>query len=185
MSAAANLQWLARRLVRRVGVPGMAALLLTLALPGLILLGVGPLSHEVEQLHVQLAQKPVEKITPVQVATPEQSLAAELDAFRSRFPAIDELSDQLDALFELTDKHGLTVDKGEYALVEKAGGAMRRFEVTLPVTGSYPQIQALMRDVLDQLPAAALADVSLERDKIADGRVNATLRLVFFVRKGA
>jgi hypothetical protein len=163
----------------------MAGLLLAMLAPAILLGGVLPLQRNVAAMQAQLASRPVRPVKMEPIATPEASLSAELVTFRMKFPTVDQLSGQLDTLFSLCEQHGLAVDKGEYALVEKSGGALRRFEVTLPVVGSYPQVRALVLEVLEKLPAAALSDVAMEREKIADGRARATLRLVFFVRKGA
>lgn len=185
MIGTTDIQWWGRRLARRLGLPGVAGLLLAVLVPAILLGGVLPVQRDVAAMQQQLAHKPAHPISAEPVATPEQSLSADLETFRMKFPTVDQLSGQLDALFSLCEKHGLAVDKGEYALVEKSGGALRRFEVTLPVVGSYPQVRALVLEVLEKLPAAALSDVAMEREKIADGRARATLRLVFFVRKDA
>lgn len=185
MSLMTDIRWWGRRLARRLGIPGAVGLLLALLAPSILLVGVLPLQHEVTGLRLKLAQTRVHPVRPMPVVTPEQSLSADLGAFQSRFPKVDQLSDQLDTLFRLAEQHGLAVDKGEYTLVEKNGGALRRFEVTLPVAGSYPQVRSLMLAVLEKLPAAALSDIAVEREKIAEGRAKATFRLVFFVRKGA
>ena len=181
--ATADIQWWGRRLLRRLGAPGLAGMALAVLAPTILLGGVLPLHDDIEIMRRQLAQQPAQPATPVM--SPEQVLMAELAAFEQRFPGVENLSDQLDALFKLTRRHGLNVDKGEYVLVERPGGAMRRFEVTLPLSGTYPQIRALLLAALDKLPAAALADVALEREKIADSRARAILRFVFFVRKNA
>lgn len=180
MKSIADIQWLRRRWLRRLGVPGLAGVALAALVPVFLLGGILPLQHDLENMRQQLAQKPAQPAMPH-----EQVLTDELTAFEQRFPSVDQLSGQLDDLFKLTKKQGLKVEKGEYALVERPGGAMRRFEVTFPVSGTYPQIRTLLLSSLATLPAAALSDVVLEREKVADSRVRATLRFVFFVRKEA
>jgi hypothetical protein len=183
MTLTADIQWWPRRLWRLLGAPGLVGLVLTLLAPLILLGGILPLQNKVASLRQELTQKPAQPVRATPVIPPEKALTAELATFEERFPTVDQLSDQLDILFELAKKHGLLVDKGEYTLIERAGGAMRRFEVTLPVTGTYPQIRTLLLDALHKLPAAALSDVTLEREKIADSRAKATLRFVVFVRR--
>lgn len=180
-----EIQWRMRRILRRLGMAGLSGLLLLLLALAIFLAGVVPIQHGVEVLRKQLAARPVQSLLIAPVLSPEQALAADLGVFQQRFFTVEKLSDQLDTLFKLTDEHELTVNKGEYALNERAGGALRRFEVTLPVSGTYPHIRQFILHVLDKLPAMALADVALEREKIVDGRVKATLRFVIFVRKHA
>ncbi len=178
-----DIRWVARRMARRLGMAGGAGVLLA-GFAGVVLVaGVAPLQREVDALRLQLARKPAEAAHALPVPTPEQTLSADLDIFRARFPAVEAISDQLDVLFGMAEKQGLAVDKGQYALVEKAGGALRRFEVTLPVSGSYPQVRALALEILAGLPATALSDIAIEREKVTDGRIRATLRLVLFVRR--
>ena len=150
-----------------------------------LLVGVLPLRDELDSLRTELAARPLSSLPVVPVLPPDQILTQELALFQARFPTVDELPNELDALFILTRDKGLELNKGEYALVEKAGGALRRFEVTLPVTGTYSQIHGLILDVLEKIPSTALADIALERGKVADGQATVILRFVFFVRKRA
>jgi len=180
-----EIQWQMRRMLRRLGVVGLSGLALLLLALAIFLAGVAPMQGRVDALRKQLAARPIQQLTTPPALSPEQSLAGDLDMFQQRFPTVEKLSDQLDTLFQLADQYELTIDKGEYALNERQGGALRRFEVTLPVSGTYPHIRGFVLHVLDKLPATALADVVLEREKIAEGRAKATLRFVMFVRKHA
>lgn len=175
--------WKIRHLMRRLGPAGLTGLALLVAALVVLLAGVLPLRGEIDSLRTELAARPSKPLPIVPVLPPDQILAKELALFQARFPTVDELSDELDTLFTLTSDKGLELNKGEYVLVEKAGGALRRFEVTLPVTGTYSQIQGLILDVLEKLPSTALADIALERGKVAEGQAAVILRFVFFVRK--
>jgi hypothetical protein len=177
------MSWKMRRIMRRLGSAGLAGIALSTAALVILLAGIMPLREETESLRIELASRPLKSVLPVPVLPPDQILAKELAAFQARFPTVDELSDELDTLFILTKDKGLELNKGEYALVEKTGGALRRFEVTLPVTGAYSQIHGLILEVLEKLPSAALADIALERGKVAEGQAAVILRFVFFVRK--
>lgn len=122
-------------------------------------------------------------ITPV--LSSEQSLIKELASFQNKFSTVEHLPDQLDTLFRLTKAHQLVVDKAEYSLSEKSKTAIQRFEVILPVTGTYPQVKGLILEVLEKLPTVGLGDIVLEREQVGENRAKATLHLVFFVRKQA
>lgn len=180
-----NPQWQMRWLMRRMGMPGMVSLALLLLTLAIVLLGILPMQQELSGLRQQLAQQPKQVLKQAPVISPEESLTQDLVSFEQRFSTVDHLSAQLDELFKLSEKHGLSVDKGQYSLAERSAGALRRFEVTFPVSGSYQQIRALVLESLDKLPAAALLDMNLEREKIADSRIKANLRFVLFVRKSA
>jgi Tfp pilus assembly protein PilO len=168
-----------------LGPGGWAGIVLLLVGLGTLWGGVLPLRDETDRLRGELSAG-VQKPNPIEMAVPpDQLLAEELAAFQKRFPTVHELSDQLGALFTLAREKGLEVNKGEYALVEKAGGPLRRFEATLPVTGAYSQVRDFVLVVLEKLPSIALADIALERGKVAEGRPAVNLRFVFFVRKSA
>jgi hypothetical protein len=177
--------WKIRHLMRRLGPAGLTGITLITVTLAVLLAGILPLRGEIDSLRGELAARPLNPIPIVPVLPPDQMLAQELAVFQARFPTVDELANELDALFILTKDKGLELNKGEYALVEKAGGALRRFEVTLPVTGSYSQIRGLILDVLEKLPSTALADIALERGKVADEQAAVLLRFIFFVRKHA
>lgn len=177
--------WKARRVMRRLGPVGFLGIALSTAALVTLLAGVIPLRDEIENMRTELDMRPSKPVTAIPILPPDQLLAKELAAFQAKFPTVDELSDELDALFILSKDKGLETNKGEYALVEKMGGALRRFEVTLPVTGAYSQIHGLILDVLERLPSVALADITLERGKVAEGQIVVILRFVFFVRKHA
>ncbi|MFM9913799.1 MAG: hypothetical protein ACKVN9_09730 [Methylophilaceae bacterium] len=180
-----NPQWQMRWLMRRMGIPGLASLGLLLFALVVLLAGILPVQQELNQLRQQLTQKPVQVVKKAPVLSSDELLVKDLATFEQRFSSIDHLSTQLEELFKLSEKHGLSVDKGQYALAERAAGSLRRFEVTFPVSGNYQQIRALVLEALEKLPAAALLDMSLEREKIADTRIKANLRFVLFVRKSA
>ncbi|KIO50363.1 hypothetical protein [Nitrosospira sp. NpAV] len=174
-----------RRLARRLGPAGLSGIVLLAATLVFLLAGVLPLRGEIDSLRMELAERPLQPLPVVPILPPDQILAKELALFQARFPTVDELSDGLDALFILARDNGLELNKGEYALVEKTAGALRRFEVTLPVTGTYSQIHGLILEVLEKLPSTALADIALERGKVGEGQAAVILRFVFFVRKRA
>lgn len=177
------LRWRLRRVVRRLGSAGTIAIALLLATLGILVVGIFPLRSEVDRLRVESVERASKSSKTVQTMPPDQILAEELTAFHQRFPLVSELSDALDTLFSLAGDQGLEVNRGEYILVEKAGGILRRFEVTLPVAGTYSQIRGFVLDVLRKLPSTALVDIALERGKIAEGQAAVSLRFVFFVKK--
>lgn len=185
MPAIVDLQWFARRALRRLGLPGVAALAALAAALVLAFAGLLPLLDDIAGLRAELSRPAVAVVAPNSIPDAGEQLARDLEDFSARFPTIVQLSGQLDALFDLAAAQGLSVNRGEYALVEKSGGQWRRFELTLPVTGTYPQVRALVSEMLAKMPALAISDIALEREKIADGQLRATLRLVVFVSKGA
>jgi hypothetical protein len=61
----------------------------------------------------------------------------------------------------------------------RADDRLVRYRMTLPVSGTYPQVRAFVVDVLRDVPAAALDDIQLRRD--AAGRIEARVRFSLFL----
>lgn len=185
-----RLQWLVRRVQYRLGWQGIALVAVLLTTVYLLVAGLLPLQNELMQLRQNVeAQEATFSLNPQPqrqpVSSPEQILAQELAEFDTRFPDIQRLPDELGVLFRLAEGHGLQVVKGEYSLTEKRQGNLRRFEASVPVSGSYQEVKALVLDILDALPNVALAELGFERGEAVEAEIKTRLRLVFFIRKRA
>ncbi len=180
-----RLHWMMRRAERRLGKWGLIAILLFIASVIFLFTNVLPMQASNSNLKQQLAVLPVKPKTITPVLSSEQSLIKELASFQNKFSTVEHLPDQLYTLFRLTKAHQLVIDKAEYSLSEKSKTAIQRFEVILPVTGTYPQVKGLILEVLEKLPTVGLGDIVLEREQVGENRAKATLHLVFFVRKQA
>src|SRR3989442_10882226 len=55
-----------------------------------------------------------------------------------------------------------------------------RIQIAFPVTGPYPQIRAFVDATLATMPAGALSDLVLDRKAIADGNVEAQIRMTLY-----
>jgi Tfp pilus assembly protein PilO len=178
-----QLIWQLKRLLRRLkleGLIGLALCVLSLILLFTVLL---PMQTKMADVARKIAVHPVKQKINAPVLSTEQLMANEVIKFNRQFAKVDQLPDQLDAMFRLAEGNGLLINRGEYTLVEKTQGTLRRFEVTIPISGSYLPLRAFVLDILDKMPTVSLADMTLERENIADGQVKATVRLVFFIRK--
>lgn len=185
-----RLQWFVRRVQYRLGWQGIALVAVLLTTAYLLVAGLLPLQNELMRLRQNVeAQEATLSLNPQPQrqpeSSPEQVLAQELAEFDARFPDIQHLPDELGVLFRLAEGHGLQVVKGEYSLTEKRQGNLRRFEASVPVSGSYQEVKALVLDILDALPNVALAELGFERGEAVESEIKTRLRLVFFIRKRA
>ena len=74
---------------------------------------------------------------------------------------------------------------GERAVLQKHPeliASQPRYQIAFPVTGPYPQIRAFIDNALATMPAVALEDLVLDRKSIADGAIDAQLRMTVFTR---
>lgn len=88
---------------------------------------------------------------------------------------------QLKQVFALAERHGLTLQQGDYRATRERDARLVAYQVNLPVKGSYEAVWAFSMDVLRTLPHAALDDVSLRRDSIGADGVEARLRLTLYL----
>lgn len=109
--------------------------------------------------------------------------AAELERFYSRFPSVERLPGELDALYAHAKQSRVQLLQGEYRMAP-AGGPLTAYHVTLPVRGSYPQLRQFVGRVLQDMPTTSLDALRFERKKAADAQLEAQVRLTIYLRKG-
>jgi len=118
----------------------------------------------------------------VQPAAAEDG-AAELERFYARFPPIERLAGEVQALYARARASQLQLQQGEYRL-EPGSGRLAAYRVTLPVRGSYAQVRQFAGAVLKDMPTASLDALRFERKKAGDTQLEAQVRLTLYLRKG-
>jgi hypothetical protein len=113
--------------------------------------------------------------------TPEDTRQRLLD----RFPTEEQLNAELGRLLELASKEGLQVPSGDYRLVPGKDGLFDRYVLNLPVKGGYQSIRHYVATVRQEFPDLAVEDISLRRENIGAGQVEAQLRFILFGRRSA
>ena len=135
------------------------------------------------------AQAEVKRRNAAAVRQPTQPLqrgddwSADLERFYSRFPRVERLPSELDALYAHAKVSKVQLLQGEYRM-ESRGAALAAYRVTLPVRGSYPQLRQFVGRVLKDMPTTSLDAVRFERKKAADAQLEAQVRLTIYLRKG-
>lgn len=72
---------------------------------------------------------------------------------------------------------GLGFDEGSYQVARLAQGKVVRYEITLPLQGSYAQVRAFLDGAVAAVPALVIENVQLQRHKVDDPALDARLRL--------
>ena len=70
---------------------------------------------------------------------------------------------------------------GEYKLERSPDSRLARYQITLPVTGSYAQLRGFVGQVLADVPAAALEEITLRRESVSSPRLDARIRLTLYL----
>jgi hypothetical protein len=85
----------------------------------------------------------------------------------------------------LAKKAGIELRKGTYRYNGQAGERLVRYEVSLPLKGSYAQIRRFLASVLNEIPMASLDRVGFEKRSIGDEKVEANVIFTLFLARAA
>ncbi|RTL57713.1 MAG: hypothetical protein EKK46_02640 [Rhodocyclaceae bacterium] len=112
------------------------------------------------------------------------SPAAQLEQFYRFFPNAegDALTEALGKIYAAASAENLTLDQGDYRLSPETVGHLVRYDITLPVKGSYPHLRRFLAAALKDVPTLALEGISFNRQAAADIGINAQLRLTLYLR---
>jgi hypothetical protein len=105
----------------------------------------------------------------------------ELLSFYGFFPPLSSLPDWLERIYSAAEKNGVALETGEYRLVQEKGWRLARYQLTLPVKGSYGQIRGFIAQVLTDVPASSLEEIGFRRDTVGSDRVDVRLRLTIYL----
>lgn len=109
-----------------------------------------------------------------------ETAARELQSFYRHVDG-GSLPDHLARLHVVAHATGITLRQGEYRLLRERDGRLRRYQVLLPMRGSYPALRTFVSAALQTLPNAALDQVSFERRRVDEQEVDAQVQLTLFL----
>ncbi|MDB5863311.1 MAG: putative transrane protein [Betaproteobacteria bacterium] len=177
------LVWHVRARVEKLGALGVAgvaaaifALVFQLCAVNAVDADLADLRAQAERLH---ARNQLEAERPANArAVP----GAQLATFYEFFPAVGSLPEWLLKIDAAAARQGVALDLGDYRLVQEKSSRLARYQIMLPIKGSYEQIRGFVAAVLNDVPAAALEDISLKRETIGAINLEARLKLTLYLR---
>jgi hypothetical protein len=145
---------------------------------------MGPLRDQARQADERAAQG--NERTRMQRAMHEQlsrddDPVRQLQLFYGFFDTGVKLPESLARLHNAASAQGIALDQGEYRLSKDSNGKLLRYQITLPVQGAYPDIRKFVARALRELPAASLDQISFERARIGENRIDAQVRLTLYM----
>ena len=165
---AARLRWVAYAAARKLGVPGLLAGGLVVALVGAHAFYLQPdgehLEVERDARTTALAALP----KPGQKAGDGGMTLAQVKQLRS--------SEQAYSIFQILSQRGMERKHATYRREVEVKGKLRRLTISIAMSGSYVGLREAMREIADQ-PMVRVEGVSIERDRIDSANVNADLRV--------
>jgi len=147
-----------------LGALGSAALIMLAAAGVFFLLVLQPMKDE----HARLASASSKGNS--------KSPKANLGPFYSFLESKDETTDALAKLYAIGTATGVEMQSGSYR-TQQAAGRLERYELALPVSGSYAQIRDFLNRALAEIPTLSLDQMTLRRDSRNEATVQAELRL--------
>jgi hypothetical protein len=165
-----------RRILETLGAPGVIGIgVLVFCLP-FYLASVAPAERELAKRSAAAAK--TTRLAGQPVSAPDG--AADLERFYRRFPTLDALQSELEAIYAHARASRLQLAQGEYRLEKGVG--LAAYRVTLPVRGSYAQVRQFVGHVLKDMPTASLDAVRFDRRKAGDAQLEAQVRLTIYLR---
>lgn len=165
-----------RRLAQELGFAGWLALAIGIGAALFSVFEVQPLEAE----NAELAQR-VARLSDA--AAEQPSTAAEKVAAVYRYLAREEeTTDWLAALHGIGAATGVQLKSANYRTLEPAG-RIRRYEIVLPVEGSYPRLRDFLKRATEAIPVMSVDQLTLKRERTADERLQAELRLTLHMVK--
>ncbi len=128
-------------------------------------------NQDLQTLRQQMAQAPVLTAVDAAPAT-EPGLA-----FQSLLGELAEVESHVGTLLSLSQTLEMPAVTGEYKLSCEAATRLCRYRVRLPLVGSYLQIRTFVEQSLLELPFASLDELSLRREGVASGELEASLTM--------
>jgi hypothetical protein len=157
------------RLHADLGRAGTIALALLLGAFGLHALVVAPLQARNAEMSLSLSQK-----GPAAAARSGEKLARVYETLGREETATDWLA----KLYAISKATGLEMPSANYR-TEKSDPSSRieRYEIVLPVSGTYAQLRDFLGRSLAEIPVLSLDQMTLKRESRSQGEVQAELRL--------
>jgi hypothetical protein len=105
-------------------------------------------------------------------ATPQQHATN----FVASLPTPNDVPIIMGSIVAVAAATGIELESGTYEYVLADSDSIARYQMSLPVIGSYPQVRKFIENVLAAVPAVALESMRLERDSVGDQVVAADLK---------
>jgi len=167
-----------------LGIPGLAGMALLLVALVYGLGGLVPDWQALQQLNQQTreAGEYLAKVEDGSVAAPVVP-QRQLDDFRSKLPSQPQATVAIDKIYALASQERITLSRGEYSLGIDPKTHLARYQILLPVRGSYPQLRRFLHALLGQLPAVVVEDVEFQRKKIVDTDLTGRIRMTLYLSR--
>ena len=160
-----------------LGITGLAALLLFAAAGAFMTFVLQPLKEQNRVLESRAGM--------VRDAVPGQAgnATAKVGAVYEYLNKTESTTDWLAKLYAIGAATGVELQSASYKTQDTPGTRLERYEIVLPLTGSYTQMRDFLKRSLAEIPVLSLDQISLKRENRREGTVQAELRLTLHMVK--
>ena len=172
--------WRIKRSAQELGWSGMAGLAAFIFAAGYYFLNYLPLANEatLQRQALNVASVLLEQSGhQEEIGTPVR----QLDEFYSRLQQHGDVPEVVRALHRSARAVGLRFVRGDYRPQRDAAGNLLRYQITLPVRGSYPKVRRFLAQAMRDEPALALDGVAFQTDK-SGGSLETRVQFTLFVQ---
>ncbi len=169
-----------QRVRRDLGVTGQLALVV-LALGGAFYkVAVEPLQDRAARLQTELERQ----AEPAAQRGGAGTVADKLDTFYAYLSHDEATTDWLAKLYAIGQATGVELRSASYRMQATPGAPrLERYEISVPVSGSYAQMREFLKRSLEEIPVLSLDKMALKRESRNDGTVQADLKLTLHMVK--
>jgi Tfp pilus assembly protein PilO len=166
-------------LLSRERIVGLGLLALCLAF---YLSALRPTQVRVDQLQTNMVSLH-EKMrnTAKSLRTDPDAPAEQLVTYYKFFPSQTTAPAWLDKIYKAALDQNLRLERADYRPTRDKAGKLIRYQITMPVKGSYLQLRKFLATVLTDVPIASLDHISFERQKIGDELIEAKVKLTLYL----
>ena len=167
---------------RDLGVMGQAGLALLGVTVLFVAFVLGPLQSRERALRDSL-ERYQRRAAPAAGQGPS---LGKLDSLYTYLEKSEGPTDWLAKLYGISQATGVELQSATYRSPEEkenSGKKIQRYEIVLPVQGSYPQLREFLRRALAEIPVLSLDQLSLKRESRDAGAVQAELHMTLHLVK--
>ncbi|OFZ71061.1 MAG: hypothetical protein A2Z01_00035 [Betaproteobacteria bacterium RBG_16_58_11] len=168
-----------RRALAVLGWPGVLGVALLVGAAGVYLTVVQDRTARLAELKRESASLKSRIEHAAKSGIPETGSVEELNKFYGFFSGAP-LTEWLNKLYAAAGAQKLVLEQGEYRLNPDKTGKLVRYQVTLPVKGSYLQIRQFVDQALIDVPVAALDDINFKREAIGATQLEARIKFTLY-----
>lgn len=164
------------KLRQDLGLVGLGALLVLAATALVHVLHIKPLETRLKRVDEELQRVEVRAAPDGFKRVSADSREDRVGAFYKFFERPERTEDWLAKLYAVAVASGLELNTADYRLSESRQ-RIDRYQISLPVTGTYTQMRAFLENALVEIPVLSLDHASFKRKATNEARIDAEIVL--------